>query len=71
MSEIAATYSMLNGARPPRQNHHEISDRVWDMIERCWHNVPSKRISAREAVDLLETEIGCTPDLCTSSRAQY
>jgi len=33
MTEIAATHSMLNGDRPPRQKHHEISDRLWYMIE--------------------------------------
>jgi serine/threonine protein kinase len=61
MTEIAATYSMLNGARPPRPNHHsEISDRVWYMIERCWHDVPSRRMSAGEAANLLETELGRT-----------
>lgn len=57
MTEIAATYSMLNGARPPWPNHHEISDRVWYMVERCWHNVPSKRMSVGEVVDLLEAEL--------------
>ena len=69
MAEVAATYSMLAGARPQRQNHHGISDRVWDMIEQCWHNVPSKRMSAREAVNLLETELGRTFDSCAPSRA--
>ena len=62
MTEFAATYSMLNGVRPPRQKNHEISDRLWYMIERCWHNVPSKRMSAGEAVQLLETEFGRTPN---------
>ena len=56
MTEIAATYSMLNGARPPRPNHHKISDRVWRMIELCWHNVPSNRMLVGEAVNLLEAE---------------
>jgi len=62
MTEIAATYSMMSGARPPRPGHREISDRVWYMIERCWHNVPSKRMPAGEVVDLVETELRCTSD---------
>ncbi|KAF9649159.1 hypothetical protein BDM02DRAFT_3186563 [Thelephora ganbajun] len=37
MIEIAAAYSMLNGNRPPRPDHREVSDRVWYMIERCWN----------------------------------
>jgi len=56
MTEIAATYSMLSGDRPLRQNYREIPDPLWDMIERCWHKVPSKRMSAGEALDLLEAE---------------
>lgn len=68
MTEITATYSMLNGDRPPRPNlNHDISDRVWRMIEQCWHGVPSKRLSAGEAVKLLETELS---DHRTLPRAQ-
>ena len=61
MTEIAATYSMLNGSRPPRPNHHEISDRLWHIVELCWHNVPLKRMPVGEVVQLLEKELGCTP----------
>jgi hypothetical protein len=57
MTEIAATYTMLNGTRPSRPNHHEVSDRIWRMIERCWHTVPSRRVSAGEVVELLEAEL--------------
>jgi len=62
MTEIAATYAMLSGARPLRQTHHEISDRLWYMIERCWYNLPLKRVSAGEAVQLLEAELGHAPN---------
>ena len=62
MTEIAATYSMLNGTRPPRLDHHAIPDRVWHMIQRCWHSVPSKRMSAEKAVNLLGEELGRTSD---------
>lgn len=57
MTKIAAMHAMLNGDRPSRRNDHEISDRVWYMIQRCWHSVPSRRMSVREAVDLLEIEL--------------
>ncbi|KAF9644638.1 hypothetical protein BDM02DRAFT_3102592, partial [Thelephora ganbajun] len=53
---IAAAYSMLRGDRPPRPNHHGISDPLWDMIERCWDSVPSKRMSVAEVLNLLGTE---------------
>ena len=64
MAEAATTYSMLSGARPPRQSHHKIPDQAWYMIERCWHNVPSKRMLVGEVVNLLETELGRTSDSC-------
>ena len=57
MSEIAATYSMLNGTRPSRPNQHEISDRIWDMVERCLYTKPSKRMSIEEVVGHLEAEL--------------
>jgi hypothetical protein len=50
-------YSMANGARPSRPNHHGTSDRIWRMVERCWHTVPSKRMSTEEVVGLLEAEL--------------
>ena len=56
MTEAAATYSMLRGARPPRPGHHETSSRAWGMIKRCWDSVPSRRMSAGEVVGVLEME---------------
>ncbi|KAF9779523.1 kinase-like domain-containing protein [Thelephora terrestris] len=57
LTGIAARYSMLKGNRPPRPSRQEISDRLWYMVERCWHAVPTQRISIGELVDLLETEL--------------
>ena len=62
MTEMAATYSMLTGARPPPPDNHDISDRVLDMIERCWDRVPSRRLSVAEAVNILEIELGGIPN---------
>ena len=60
MTETAAAHAMLNGNRPSRQNKNEIPDREWHMIQQCWHKIPSKRMSAGEVVNLLETELGRT-----------
>ncbi|KAF9789884.1 kinase-like domain-containing protein [Thelephora terrestris] len=54
---IAARNAMMTGRRPPRPNRPEVSDRLWAMVERCLHVVPSQRMSFREAVHLLETEL--------------
>jgi len=51
--EIAAACSMLSGTRPPRPDNHAVTDVLWYMIERCWHTIPSRRITASEVVDLL------------------
>ena len=56
-TKVTTTYLMQSGERLPRPNQHEISDRVLCMIERCWHDVSSKRTSAGEAVNILETEL--------------
>ena len=63
LAEVAAMYSMLKGDRPPRPNHQEVSDRIWYMIERCWHVVPSERMSIGEVIVLLETELQQAHDL--------
>ena len=55
--DTAAMYSMSGGARPPRPHDPELSDRIWDMIDRCWSNIPSQRITIPEAVSILETEL--------------
>lgn len=52
---------MLKGVRPPRPHDHEISDRMWHMIEQCWHPVPSQRMSIGEAVTLIKVELEHTP----------
>jgi len=57
MTEIAATHSMLSGVRPPRPGRREISDRVWCVIERCWHKTASKRMSIGETIGALEAEL--------------
>ena len=65
-----ATDLMKKGDRPLRSDHPEIPVPLWDTIEKCWHNVPSERISAGEAFYLLKEEsrristlaIGPAPD---------
>ena len=47
---------MSNGRRPTRPDHHELSDRVWGMIEGCWGSDPAKRKTVTEVVTILEAE---------------
>ena len=57
MTEVAATYSMLSGSRPLQPDDHELSDRVWRMIQSCWDPVASRRMPIKEVVALLEAEL--------------
>ncbi|KAF9645687.1 kinase-like protein [Thelephora ganbajun] len=61
MTEISATYLMLSGSRPPRPDHHKVSDSVWRMIQSCWNPVASRRMPIGEVVTLLEAELSRTP----------
>lgn len=47
---------MLNGHRPVRPDHPELSDRMWKMIKGCWKDNPTQRKTMVEAVTVLETE---------------
>jgi len=47
---------MLNGRRPGRPDHPELSDRVWKMIKGCWKGDPAKRKTIPEVVTILEAE---------------
>jgi hypothetical protein len=47
---------MLNGRRPARPNHPELSDRVWKMIKGCWKGNPAKRKTVAGVIAILEAE---------------
>jgi hypothetical protein len=40
--------------RPSRPINQELTDQLWEMIERCWREEPSQRPTIREVVALLE-----------------
>ena len=48
---------MLNGRRPARPDHSELTDCVWKMIEGCWKGDPSRRKTMSEVVATLEAEV--------------
>jgi serine/threonine protein kinase len=41
--------------RPSRPAHPQLSDQLWDMIEKCWRRDPSQRATIQEVVKFLET----------------
>ena len=53
----AAVISVFRDKRPPRPDHPEVTDRVWNVIERCWTRDPLNRMTAAGVVDILEAEL--------------
>ena len=53
--DVAAIITVITtNERPHRPTHKELSDRLWEMIERCWRKDPLQRPTIREAVEFLE-----------------
>ena len=40
--------------RPPRPTHPQLSDPLWEMIQKCWRREPSERPTIQEVVAFLE-----------------
>lgn len=47
---------MLNGRRPARPEHPELSDRMWKMIKGSWKGNPAQRNTITEVITILEVE---------------
>ena len=45
---------MLEGRRPGRPDHPEVSDRVWKVMKGCWKVTPARRKTMAEIVTVLE-----------------
>lgn len=51
----AAVFAVITtNERPPRPAHQELSDELWEMIEKCWQKDPSQRPAIQEIVVFLE-----------------
>ena len=53
-SPIAATIAVFNGDLPRRPSHHECSDDLWRIVQRCWEKDPENRIDANGVIDALD-----------------
>lgn len=53
--DVAAVITVITtNERPPRPAHQQLSDQLWEMIERCWQKDPLQRPAIREVVAFLE-----------------
>lgn len=55
--EAAVILSVFQNERPSRPAHPEVSDRVWNMIQKCWNEDPFNRMTAADVVDVLEAKL--------------
>ena len=56
-SNVAGVCLMLEGHRPGRPDHPELSDRLWKLIKGCWESVATRRKTIAEVVYVLEAEL--------------
>ena len=54
---VGGVHSMLNGRRPARPPHPEMSNRLWEAIKRSWKADPAKRKTIIEVIAVLEAEV--------------
>jgi len=65
-SQVAGVFSMLMGRRPPRPDHPELSNRLWETIKGCWKVDPGQRKKITRVVAVLEAEVAARqPRSCT------
>lgn len=54
--QIAAINRLVGGDRPRRPQHPELSDRVWNTIEKCWDRDPLRRLPIGTAFAIIREE---------------
>lgn len=50
----AAAAVIFTDERPSRPTHQQLSDQLWQVIEKCWQRDPSQRPTILEVVTFLE-----------------
>lgn len=46
---------VLYGKRPPRPTHQDLTNGLWEMVERCWSRDPQRRPDITEVILCLRT----------------
>lgn len=55
--QLGAIYSLATGDRPPRPDHPELSDDIWNLIRRCWNDNPSNRPPIETVLATLQEQV--------------
>ncbi|KAF9784463.1 kinase-like domain-containing protein, partial [Thelephora terrestris] len=56
---VAVITAISTDERPPRPTHQELSDQLWELIEKCWQTDPSHRPTIREVVAFMSEDSYC------------
>jgi serine/threonine protein kinase len=56
---VAVITAITTDERPPRPTHQELSDQLWELIEKCWQTDPSHRPTIREVVAFMSEDSYC------------
>jgi len=62
---------VLAGKRPPRPAHRDLTDDLWEMVERCWNEDPQHRPEISEVILCLRTTLAlrCDPPHVNDNQA--
>ena len=52
---MAATLVIMQGERPPRPTHPALTDELWVLMQRCWHQDPQLRPEMSEVLSILQS----------------
>jgi len=81
VSQNAVIFRTMNGARPPRPEEARrlgLSDKVWEMIKKCWQQDPGERPNVSVVIDCFKkatvahaalSEVSATSGLSTTQSA--
>ena len=64
-TDARAISAILQGNSPPRPTHPTLTEKLWTLMQNCWHKNPHSRPEISEALQVL------TPSVPRSSRQSY
>jgi len=55
IAPITVAVRVLDGKRPPRPTHQDLTNHLWEMVQRCWSRDPQHRPDISEVILCLRT----------------
>ena len=54
-TSVMVMFDITEGGRPPRPLHRALTDELWGLMERCWHQEPHSRPEMSEVLRMLRS----------------